>query len=154
MRAYVWCVMIKYTLKCDQGHSFESWFASADAFDTLKTVGHVACAICGSTQVDKAIMAPRVSTGRAEVAETPPENASLADPASEVETALAKMRKEVEKNATYVGGNFATEALAQHLGEQPDRPIWGEANREEAKRLIDDGVPVAPLPFVPSRKAN
>ena len=142
--------MIKYTLKCDQGHSFDSWFASADAFDTLKAAGHVACAACGSVAVDKAIMAPRVRTQR-----TPPEEARpLADPASDVEAALSKMREEVEKNATYVGGNFASEALAQHLGEQPDRPIWGEANREEAKRLIEDGVPVAPLPFVPSRKAN
>jgi hypothetical protein len=109
--------------------------------------------MCGSSDVSKAIMAPRVSTGRTAVAE-PPQEAQLGDPASEVEAAISKMREEVEKNATYVGGNFASEALAQHLGDEPGRPIWGEANREEAKRLIDDGVPVAPLPFIPSRKAN
>lgn len=145
--------MIKYTLKCDQGHSFESWFANAEAFDGLKSAGHVACAICGSANVEKAIMAPRVRTSRTATADTHADNA-LTDPASEAEAALSKMREAVEKNATYVGGNFASEALAQHLGDQPDRPIWGEANREEAKRLIEDGVPVAPLPFVPSRKAN
>ena len=154
MCAYVWYAMIKYTLKCDQGHSFDSWFANADAFDTLKAAGHVACTACGSASVEKAIMAPRVSTARDKAAETSRADAPLADPASDVEAALTKMREEVEKNATYVGGNFASEALAQHLGDQPDRPIWGEANREEAKRLIEDGVPVAPLPFVPSRKAN
>lgn len=146
--------MIKYTLKCADGHDFESWFASADAFDTLKTAGHVACALCGSTDVEKAIMAPRVSTTRKAAKDVPEADAALGKPASEVEAALAQMREAVEKNATYVGGNFASEALAQHLGEQPDRPIWGEANREEAKRLIEDGVPVAPLPFIPSRKAN
>ncbi|KIC51140.1 DUF1178 family protein [Tateyamaria sp. ANG-S1] len=141
--------MIKYALKCADGHGFESWFASADAFDSLKAAGHVSCAVCGTSDVSKAIMAPRVSTTQADVAEQP-----LSKPASEVEAAMAQMREAVEKNATYVGGNFASEALAQHLGEQPDRPIWGEANREEAKQLIEDGVPVAPLPFVPSRKAN
>ncbi|WP_299043025.1 DUF1178 family protein [uncultured Tateyamaria sp.] len=148
--------MIKYTLKCDRGHSFDSWFASADAFETLKSAGHVACALCGSADVSKAIMAPRVSTGRQAAAQgdAPKDVAPLAAPASDVEAAMSRMREAVEKNATYVGGNFASEALAQHLGERPDRPIWGEANREEAKRLIDDGVPVAPLPFIPSRKAN
>ncbi|APX12047.1 DUF1178 family protein [Tateyamaria omphalii] len=142
--------MIKYALKCADGHGFESWFASADAFDSLTAAGHVSCAICGNADVSKAIMAPRVSSAKDAVASEQP----LSKPASDVEAAMAKMRETVEKNATYVGGNFASEALAQHLGEQPDRPIWGEANREEAKRLIDDGVPVAPLPFVPTRKAN
>lgn len=99
-------------------------------------------------------MAPRVSTARKSVDAGTDTSSDLAKPPSEVEAALAQMRETVEKNATYVGGNFASEALAQHLGEQPDRPIWGEANREEAKRLIEDGVPVAPLPFIPSRKAN
>ncbi|MEL7131923.1 MAG: DUF1178 family protein [Pseudomonadota bacterium] len=145
--------MIKYTLKCAKGHGFESWFASADAFDNLKAAGHVSCAVCGNPDVSKAIMAPRVSTAKAD-GPAPSLDQPLSKPASELEAAMAQMRDAVEKNATYVGGNFASEALAQHLGEQPDRPIWGEANREEAKRLIEDGVPVAPLPFVPSRKAN
>lgn len=146
--------MIKYSLKCADGHSFESWFANAEAFDSLKAAGHVACVACGNADVSKAIMAPRVSTGRSAGVDAPEVAAPSTDTASDAEAALARMREQVEKNATYVGGNFAAEALAQHLGDQPDRPIWGEANREEAKRLIDDGVPVAPLPFVPSRKAN
>ena len=139
--------MIKYALKCDDGHAFESWFASAEAYDSLLKAGHVSCAACGSTRIAKALMAPRVKTARAEEAapETVPE-----DPAA----ALAKLRKEVESNATYVGGDFAREARAQHLGDVPDRPIFGEARPEEAKSLIEDGVPVAPLPFIPTRKAN
>ncbi|MEL7092785.1 MAG: DUF1178 family protein [Pseudomonadota bacterium] len=143
--------MIKYALKCDQGHSFDSWFASADGYETLRAAGHVSCVICGSSEVSKAIMAPRVNV---------PAKSAKAAPAPEAKTAedlqktLTKMREEVEKNATYVGGNFAKEARAQYLGDVPDRPIWGEAKPEEAKSLIEDGVPVAPLPFVPSRKAN
>ena len=93
-------------------------------------------------------MAPRVNVP-AQPAQTAP------DPASdEMQKTLKKMREDVEKNATYVGGNFAKEARAQYLGDVPDRPIWGEAKPEDAKSLIEDGVPVAPLPFVPTRKAN
>lgn len=136
--------MIKYALKCAEGHAFESWFASADAYDNLKAAGHVSCAMCGSSDVEKAIMAPRVVKDGAD---------SQRDPA-QVKKALAEMRKTVEENATYVGGSFASEALAQHLGDMPERPIWGEAKPEEAKALVEDGVPVAPLPFVPTRKAN
>lgn len=90
-------------------------------------------------------MAPPVSTDKARKTTPPP---------AEVEAALKKMRKNVEDNATYVGGNFAKEARAQHLGDVPDRPIWGEAKPEDAKSLIDDGIPVAPLPFVPKSKTN
>lgn len=136
--------MIKYTLKCTEGHVFESWFASAAAYDALLASGHVTCATCGSADVSKAIMAPRLAKEN---------TAAVPDPAN-VKKALSEMRAHVEKNATYVGGNFSKEALAQHLGDMPERPIWGEAKPEEAKALIEDGVAVAPLPFVPTRKAN
>ena len=140
--------MIKYALKCEDGHGFESWFASAEAYDTLRAAGHISCAMCGSTEIEKALMAPRVAAGQPEATETAPE--AKPDP-TEV---LAKMRAEVEANATYVGGNFAKEARAQFLGDVPDRPIYGEAKPDEAKSLMEDGVPVAPLPFIPTRKAN
>jgi len=145
--------MIKYTLKCDQGHGFESWFANAEAYDTLRAAGHVSCGLCGSTAVDKAIMAPNVSTARKSDAAPSAPDTPEATP-DQIAAALTKMRAEVEKNATYVGGDFAREARDMHLGDAPDRPIWGEANAREAKALIDDGVPVAPLPFIPTRKAN
>ena len=64
------------------------------------------------------------------------------------------MREHVEKHSTYVGGSFAKEARAMHLGDTPERPIWGEANPTEAKALIEDGIPIAPLPFIPTRKTN
>ncbi|WP_415403785.1 DUF1178 family protein [Tateyamaria sp. SN3-11] len=143
--------MIKYTLKCDNGHDFESWFASAAAYDGLAAAGHLACTACASPNVEKAIMAPRVATAREAEAQVPEAGTPSA---TEMEAALSKMRAEVEKNATYVGGNFAKEARDMHLGDVPDRPIWGEANAKEAKALIEDGVPVAPLPFIPTRKAN
>lgn len=145
--------MIRYALKCDQGHVFESWFKSAEAFDTLRSAGHVNCAECGSASVDKAVMAPRVSSAR-DAAATAEAEAAREAKAAEVKAALAQMRNHVETHSTYVGGNFAREARAMHLGDVPERAIHGEARPEEAKALIEDGVPVMPLPFLPKSKVN
>lgn len=143
--------MIRYTLRCADGHSFESWFQSAEAFDRLHAAEHVACAVCGSEKVTKTLMAPTVRPARkAAKAEAP----ALTRPANKAEEALARMRREIEANSDYVGLSFAAEARAMHEGEAPERSIYGEARIEEAKSLIEDGIPVAPLPFLPARKAN
>ena len=145
--------MIRYALKCDRGHAFESWFKSAEAFDALRGAGHVNCAVCGSASVDKAVMAPRVSSAR-DAAATAEAEAARNAKAAEVKAALAQMRKHVETHSTYVSGNFAREARAMHLGDAPERAIHGEAKPDEAKALIEDGVPVMPLPFLPKSKVN
>ncbi|MEX3014489.1 DUF1178 family protein [Gymnodinialimonas hymeniacidonis] len=146
--------MIRYTLKCAEGHRFESWFQSADAFDTLHGKGMVSCAVCGIEDVQKAMMAPPVpKKGKAEAEPTAPER-PLSEPAHPAEAMLRQMREHVEKNSTYVGGSFAKEARAMHLGDTPERAIHGEANAQEAKSLIEDGVPILPLPGPPPEKAN
>lgn len=147
--------MIQYSLKCAEGHQFDSWFQSASAFDKLQAAGHVACAICGCGKVDKALMAPRVNSVDAPgAAPVPAPTPSLSRDKTPQEQALAAMRDHVEKNSDYVGTDFAREARAMYLGEVDARPIWGEARQDEAKKLIDDGVPVAPLPFTPTRKTS
>lgn len=147
--------MIKYSLLCAEKHRFDSWFASADAFDKLKAGGMVACAICGSTAVEKAVMAPSV---RASDAQAPPpapaRERPLSAPASPAEQALAELRRRIEATSDYVGRDFAREARAIHEGAAPERPIHGEANAREARSLIEDGVPVMPLPFTPKRKTS
>lgn len=140
--------MIRYSLHCAQGHDFESWFASSAAFDDLKACGLVSCAICGGTEVEKALMAPQVAL-KGTGAERP-----LSTPAHPAEAALAALRREIEANSEYVGVNFVTEARRIHAGNAPERAIHGEAKPDEARKLIEDGVPVAPLPFLPGRKAN
>lgn len=137
--------MIRYALSCKDGHAFESWFKSASAYDALAGAGHVACPVCGSTEVTKALMAPAVATAAP---------AALSEPANPMEEAMRALRRQVEENSEYVGMNFATEARRMHAGDAPERAIYGEARPDEAKRLIEDGVPVAPLPFFPARKAN
>ncbi|MEX0284328.1 MAG: DUF1178 family protein [Paracoccaceae bacterium] len=150
--------MIQFTLKCAEGHTFDSWFQSADAYDKLAASGMVMCAVCGGTKVEKAIMAPRVRPARSAMStKGEPEGkpaGPLSAPASPAEQALAEMRKQVEENSDYVGMNFATEARAMHNGDSPERSIYGEAKLDDAKALIEDGIPVAPLPFRPQRKTN
>jgi hypothetical protein len=145
--------MIQFALKCASGHEFESWFKSGEGFEALVRAGHVSCPSCGSTEVGKALMAPRVRPAR-KAAAAPAAERPLAAPASDVEEALAALRREVEKNSDYVGMNFAAEARRIHAGDAPERSIYGEAKPEEARKLIEDGVPVAPLPFIPQRKTN
>lgn len=138
--------MIRYALVCGDGHHFESWFKSAAAFDALEVSGHLSCATCGRSDVRKALMAPPVApSATAKVRPAAPEEPTQDD-------AIASVRKHVEENATYVGGDFARQAREMHEGISPQTSIYGEANAREAKSLIEDGVPVLPLPFKPRQK--
>lgn len=138
--------MIRFTLACDQGHSFDSWFKSGAAFDALRAAGHLECPICGTTRVDKALMAPAVAK--------PSPAAPLASPTPELEARLRALRAHLDAHSDDVGRDFAAEARRMHLGEVPERPIHGQARLDEARALIDDGVPVLPLPFPPSKTRN
>ncbi|MBN8293168.1 DUF1178 family protein [Rhodobacter sp. NTK016B] len=147
--------MIRYSLQCDKGHAFESWFASASAYDALAKGGHLSCAHCGSPKVEKALMAPSVSSvesNSAKPVETPA--ATPLGPRNAIEERIAAIRKHVETTSDYVGDNFVREARAMHLGESPERPIWGEAKPEDARALVDEGIPVAPLPFMGKARTN
>ncbi|HMO70437.1 MAG TPA: DUF1178 family protein [Paracoccaceae bacterium] len=155
--------MIRYSLRCAAGHGFDSWFQSAAAYDRLAEGGRLACGVCGGAGVEKAPMAPAVGASAPAAPEPPADRPStdhpLADralsrPASGVEAALAALRRHVEETSDYVGLNFAAEARRMHAGDTPERAIHGEARIDEARKLIEDGVPVAPLPFLPARKVN
>ncbi len=144
--------MISYTLKCENDHSFDSWFQSGSAFDKLHIAGMITCPVCDSTSVEKAIMAPRVRPARK--AATAPDVQPLSTPSTDEERAIAEMKSKIEANSEYVGMEFAKQARAIHDGDAPERPIYGEAKPEDALKLLQDGVPVAPLPFTPKRKTN
>ena len=131
--------MIRYALRCDREHRFDSWFGSSDDFDRLTGAGLIACAVCGSSEVAKDLMAPNVTAA----APAP----DLRAPASPAEQALTEMRRRIEASAEDVGRNFAVEARRIHDGLARERPIIGEARPSEARALIEDGIPVAPLPW-------
>ena len=141
--------MINYTLKCDQNHTFDSWFKSAEAFEMLVKKSMVVCSECGSTKITKAIMAPSVSTSRKKG-----NKPSELEKKSKLKNDILELKKKIEANSEYVGNNFANEARSMYLGETPERSIYGEAKADDAKKLIDDGIPVMPLPFLPAKKAN
>ena len=149
--------MIRFLLKCDKDHRFESWFASNAAFDQLQAAAHLSCAICGSATVEKALMAPAVAKTAAALAPTEapaPQTQSLAVPDPQLAARLQALRDHVEANSSYVGTEFVKQAREMHLGDLPERPIHGEARIDEARALLEDGIPVAPLPFLPTRKTN
>jgi hypothetical protein len=135
--------MIRYALRCEKAHRFESWFGSSADFDRLHAAGMVACAVCGGAGVEKDLMAPAIG------APAP----SLSAPASPAEQALAELRRRIEASSEDVGRGFAREARAIHEGTAPERSIIGEATAAEARALTEDGIPVARLPW-PAAKSN
>ncbi len=152
--------MIRYTLQCPEGHRFDSWFRDGGAYEALSKSGGLACPDCGSVAIEKSLMTPQVRPARAAAA---PGAAAAPEPENQPPTlaaetdrerALAALRARVEAEADYVGMGFVQEARAMHAGETPERPIYGEAKLADAKALLEDGVPVAPLPFRPTRKVN
>lgn len=156
--------MIVFDLHCTSGHRFEGWFGSSAEFADQQARGLLACPSCGSAEVSKAPMAPSVpAKGNAVQEVLPPEtpqqqlaNAPLPPKVQKALKALAKAQAEALKNSTWVGDKFAEETRKMHYGERDEAPIHGQASIAEAKALIDEGVPVAPLPFpvAPPEKLN
>jgi hypothetical protein len=145
--------MIKFALVCDQDHSFESWFPDGGAYDVQARRGLIACPVCHSTRVSKAIMAPAiVSRQKAErrPQEAAPAPVALLDERQQRLRDMARhLRKEILANTDDVGAKFPEEARAIHDGDKPARSIRGQATAEEARALIEEGVGVLPMPFLP-----
>ena len=133
--------MIKYTLTCNNGHHFESWFSNSNSFEKLKKVGHIECAICSSKKVEKSLMAPRITPSGDEKKET------LISAQSALEKEIKALKKRIKKTAVDVGENFPTEARAMHYGEKEEKPIIGKTTLDEARDLADEGIPFIPLPW-------
>ena len=168
--------MIRYALACEKGHSFESWFQSSAAYDKQAKRALVTCPVCGSTKVEKALMAPSLASGSAFAepampqppvassappvppqlppATMPPKSpvAMMSPPERELRQKLKELRDHITKNASYVGPRFPEEARKIHYGETEHRSIYGEASPEQAKELLDEGIEFHPLPILPDDK--
>ncbi len=162
--------MIRFTLVCDAGHRFESWFPSGSAYDEQAERGLVTCPVCDSAKVSKAPMAPAVartdrdrrpaaeppaSAGLPAVANPPPTAPvagpmpMIAEPERRLRALLKAVREHVVSTAEHVGDRFAEEARAIHYGDAEGRPIYGEATLHEARELAEEGIEVMPLPPSP-----
>jgi len=159
--------MIRYALNCERGHGFESWFQNSAAYDKQVKRGLVACPVCGSAKVEKAIMAPRLNRtdteGHFEVPAPPPPVpapvsapttapapvAVMSPPERELRKKLKELREHITKNADYVGAGFPEQARKIHYGESEHRSIYGEASPNEARELFEEGIEFHPLPPLP-----
>ena len=153
--------MIRYNLRCERGHAFESWFQSSSAYDQQVRRKLVTCPTCGSSKVEKAIMAPQIVSrkGRGSAAPAPAAQEPPAAPAEstplmmaqehELRAKLKELRDHIVNNADNVGDRFPSEARKMHYGDIEHRPIYGEASPEEARSLVEEGVEVSPLPVLP-----
>ena len=133
--------MIVFDLQCQEGgETFEAWFNSSSDYEEQRGSGMVQCPVCGSTKIGKAPMAPQV-----------PRKGG-----GEPLARLAAMQAEMLKQSRWVGEQFATTARAMHSGEVPTEQVHGQATLAEAKSLVDEGIPVAPLPLpvVPPTQVN
>ena len=141
--------MIRYALACEHEHEFEGWFGSSADYDDQQARGLLECPVCASRAVRKQIMAPAVAgtKTRGEAVEAGPTRAMMME-------ALGRVRAHVEENFDYMGDKFADEARAIHEGRSEERGIYGEATPKEVRALVEDGVPVAPLPGAGVKKAD
>ncbi len=160
--------MIRYALTCDKGHDFESWFQNSAAFDKQSKRKLVTCPQCGSAKVEKAIMAPRLSsTARKRPpaieapvptpetpapAPSPAQVAMITPQERELRSKLKELRDHLVKNADNVGTKFPEEARKMHYGEIEPRSIYGIASPEEAKDLSEEGIEFHPLPILPDER--
>ena len=171
--------MIRYALRCERGHAFESWFQDSSSFEKQAKRGLVSCPMCDSVKVEKSIMAPQIprkgrtaeqraseertvravarqKKQKAEAAAAPAPETAAPSPEplvmaqdTEFRAKLKELRDHIKANADNVGEQFPEQARKMHYGEIEHRPIYGDASPKEAKALIEEGVDVLPLPVLP-----
>jgi hypothetical protein len=143
--------VIVFDLRCSGGHVFEAWFGSSGAYESQRKAGQVQCPVCNDGDVTKAVMAPAIPS-KSNSKPSPPSPEALK---TAMKVLAARQAKALE-SSEWVGTAFADRARAMHLGEEKQATIHGQASLAEAKALVEEGVPVAPLPLpiVPPEKTN
>lgn len=145
--------MIRYSLVCEAGHGFESWFPSSDSYDAQVARDLVTCPVCGGAKVEKALMLPNVArTDRSPAPQAGQAAAPVtlvAEPERQVRALLRALREHLVANSEHVGARFPEEARKIHYGEAEGRSIYGEASPAEARALVEEGIDVAAIPVLP-----
>ena len=139
--------MILFDLKCSKDHNFDAWFKNSKEYEKQKKKGIINCPICDDNSISKSLMAPNIGKKSNTKVNKKIINKTLINK-------ISKFRKLVEKNFEYVGKDFSEEAKKIKYGEVEDRPIYGEANLEQAKELVEEEIEFDPLPWSPDKKSN
>ena len=141
--------MIRYALQCEHAHAFEGWFGSSGDFDDQQARGLLSCPVCNSAAVRKQIMAPALAGTRRKG-----QDEVTGAPRQMMMEAMGRLRRHVQETFDDVGDAFAKEARDIHEGKSEQRGIYGQATAAEVRGLVEDGIPVAPLPPEPPKKTD
>ena len=136
--------MIKYNLKCDNSHEFESWFSSSNEFEKLKTKKLIECIYCNSKKIDKSIMSPLVLNKDIKNQE---KNKFITD-TNKIRKELFKVRKFIEKNFEYVGNDFSKEVRNIYYDNRKNKKIYGNATEDETAELREEGIEITSIPWL------
>ena len=139
--------MIKYLLKCNKKHEFESWFSESKEYEKLKKKNLIECIFCKSKNVNKSIMSPNVV-----VKDKTAENKSDGKEFNRIKKDLIKIKKFVEKNFKFVGDKFPKEAREIYYDNKQNKNIYGTATLEERKELEEEGIDLVSIPWADNKK--
>tara|TARA_B100001559_G_scaffold104830_1_gene88272 strand:+ start:60 stop:482 length:423 start_codon:yes stop_codon:yes gene_type:complete len=136
--------MIKYNLKCENKHEFESWFSDSKEFEKLKKKKLLECIYCNSKSVEKSIMSPRVVNSKESFSYDRNKEKEL----KKLKGDLKKLRKFVEKNFEFVGDNFAKKVREVYYDQSRKKNIYGTTTNKERDELLDEGIDLVSVPWV------
>ena len=136
--------MIKYNLKCQNEHEFESWFANSAEFDKLNNKELLECIYCSSKKITKSIMAPMISNLKSKIEQIE----IISNDFREEKKQLIQLRKYVEKNFDFVGKDFCKKVREIYYDKKNKKAIYGTATDEERRDLADEGIDLLSIPWV------
>tara|TARA_Y100001970_G_C14100615_1_gene785251 strand:- start:508 stop:927 length:420 start_codon:yes stop_codon:yes gene_type:complete len=135
--------MIKYILKCNNKHEFESWFSNSNEYEKLKKKKLIECIFCHSKQVQKSIMSPQISNSLSN------KNKDLVEKeVNSVKKELIKIREFVEKNFEFVGDKFAKKVRDVYYDKNKKKNIYGTTTEEEREELKEEGIELNTIPWI------
>ena len=136
--------MIKYNLKCENKHEFESWFSDSREFDRLKKKNLIECIFCQSKRVEKSIMSPMISNSKLKNNQKKTQHLEI----KKFKKDLQNLRKFVEKNFEYVDHNFANKVREIYYDKKSKKNIYGATTKEEREELKEEGIDLVSIPWV------
>ena len=137
--------MIKYNLKCQNDHEFESWFSDSEEFDKLNKKKLLECIFCSTKKIKKSIMAPRISSSKTKEEEA---FEIINKDLKKEKNNLIKLRKFIEKNFEYVGKDFTKKVREVYYDKKHNKAIYGKATQEEREELAEEGIDLLSIPWV------
>ena len=135
--------MIKYNLKCNKDHEFESWFSDSKEFDKLNKKKLLECIYCASNKIKKSIMAPMISSSKSRESDLNSFDQKL----SSEKNKLKKLRDYVEKNFEFVGDKFSEKVREIYYDKKSKKSIYGSTTAEEREELADEGIDLLSIPW-------